>query len=107
MDKTDERILDLLKGNARMTYQELGDALGMSRVAAQKRVKRRLNTVDDLVGAMTEGKSLKTLRNCGAKSVEEIMEHLFLWQLREITPERRIKYLAKVFEMNIGASLLL
>ena len=61
------------------------------------------NTVDDLVGAMTEGKSLKTLRNCGTKSVEEIMEHLFLWHLMEIKPERRIKYLEKVVEMNIGA----
>ena len=40
MDRTDERILDLLKGNARMSYQELGDAIGMSRVAAKKRVKR-------------------------------------------------------------------
>ena len=38
MDKTDERILDLLKGNARMSYQELGDAIGMTRVAAKKRV---------------------------------------------------------------------
>ena len=40
MDKTDTRITDLLKGNARMTYQELGDRLGMSRVAAKKRVRR-------------------------------------------------------------------
>ena len=40
MDKTDKKILDLLKGNARMTYQQLGDELGMSRVAAQKRVKK-------------------------------------------------------------------
>lgn len=40
MDKTDELILDLLKGNARMTFQELGDAIGMSRVAAKKRVKK-------------------------------------------------------------------
>ena len=40
MDKTDEKILDLLKGNARMSYQELGDAIGMSRVAAQKRVRK-------------------------------------------------------------------
>ncbi len=40
MDKTDEKILDLLQGNARMSYQELGDALGMSRVAAKKRVKK-------------------------------------------------------------------
>ena len=40
MDKTDELILDLLKGNARMTFQELGDVIGMSRVAAKKRVKK-------------------------------------------------------------------
>ncbi len=38
MDKVDEKILSLLKSNARMTYQELGDELGMSRVAAKKRV---------------------------------------------------------------------
>ena len=40
MDKTDERVLDLLKGNARLTYQEIGDAIGMTRVAAKKRVKK-------------------------------------------------------------------
>ena len=40
MDKKDERILDLLKGNARMSYQEIGKALGMSRVAAKKRVDK-------------------------------------------------------------------
>lgn len=40
MDKTDERILDLLKGNARMSFQELGDQIGMSRVAAKKRVQK-------------------------------------------------------------------
>ena len=40
MDKTDEKILKLLQGNARMSWQELGDAIGMSRVAAKKRVKK-------------------------------------------------------------------
>lgn len=40
MDKIDEKILDLLKGNARMSYQELGAAIGMSRVAAKKRVMK-------------------------------------------------------------------
>ncbi len=40
MDETDGKILDLLKGNGRMTYQELGDAIGMSRVAAKKRVQK-------------------------------------------------------------------
>ena len=40
MDNKDEKILDLLKGNARMSYQEIGEALGMSRVAAKKRVDK-------------------------------------------------------------------
>ena len=40
MDETDEKMLDLLKGNARMSYQKLGDATGMSRVAAKKRVQK-------------------------------------------------------------------
>ena len=40
MDKTDEKILDLLKGNARMSYQELGNAIDMTRVAAKKRVQK-------------------------------------------------------------------
>ena len=40
MDNKDMQILNLLKGNARMSYQELGDAIGMSRVAAKKRVQK-------------------------------------------------------------------
>lgn len=40
MDKTDMQITELLKGNARMSYQELGDRIGLSRVAAQKRVRK-------------------------------------------------------------------
>ena len=39
-DEKDRKILKLLKGNARMTYQELGEALGISRVAAKKRVRK-------------------------------------------------------------------
>lgn len=38
MDAIDERILELIGENARISYQELGDAIGMSRVAAKKRV---------------------------------------------------------------------
>ena len=43
MDNTDLRILNLLKGNARMSFQEIGNAVGMSRVAAKKRVKKLEN----------------------------------------------------------------
>ncbi len=40
MDERDEQILDILKENARISFKELGDKLGISRVAAQKRVKK-------------------------------------------------------------------
>lgn len=40
MDEKDKQILKELKGNARMSYQKLGDKLGISRVAAKKRVKK-------------------------------------------------------------------
>ena len=40
LDKTDELILDLIQGNARMSFEELGRAIGMSRVAAKKRVAK-------------------------------------------------------------------
>ena len=40
MDRTDEQILNLIKGNARMSYQEIGDSIGISRVAAMKRVRK-------------------------------------------------------------------
>ena len=40
MDRTDEQILNLINGNARMSYQEIGDQVGISRVAAMKRVRK-------------------------------------------------------------------
>ncbi|MBO6114510.1 MAG: AsnC family transcriptional regulator [Lachnospiraceae bacterium] len=39
MDERDERILDILKGNARISFEELGKQIGISRVATKKRVK--------------------------------------------------------------------
>ncbi len=40
MDEKDEKLLDILKGNARISYQELGEKLEISRVAAKKRVTK-------------------------------------------------------------------
>ncbi len=40
MDEKDKQILKEIKGNARMTFQEIGDKIGISRVAAKKRVKK-------------------------------------------------------------------
>ena len=40
MDRNDELILEMIRENARISYQELGDTIGMSRVAAKKRVDK-------------------------------------------------------------------
>lgn len=40
MDEKDKQILSMIKGDARKSYQEIGDALGISRVAAKKRIAK-------------------------------------------------------------------
>ena len=40
MDEKDKQILNMIKGDARKSYQEIGDALGISRVAAKKRIDK-------------------------------------------------------------------
>ena len=38
MDELDRKILDLLRENARMSFSEIGNAVGISRVSAKKRM---------------------------------------------------------------------
>lgn len=40
MDGTDEKILELIRLNARMPYQEIADKVELSRVAVKKRIKK-------------------------------------------------------------------
>lgn len=40
MDKKDQRILELLVGNGRMSYVDIGKELGLSRVAVRERVNQ-------------------------------------------------------------------
>ena len=58
------------------------------------------NTIGELVSAISEGKELKGIRNCGAKSVREIMEQLFLFQYNALRPEHRDQYLLEVVRIN-------
>ncbi len=40
MDEKDKQLLNMIKGDARKSYQEIGDALAISRVAAKKRIAK-------------------------------------------------------------------
>ena len=57
-------------------------------------------TVRELVLAINGPDDLKKIRNCGAKSVNEIMEQLFCYQYCQLAPERKVRYINRVLEMN-------
>ena len=40
LDELDRDIIRIMRGNARITFQELGNKLGMTRVGAKKRVRK-------------------------------------------------------------------
>lgn len=58
------------------------------------------NSVGEVAEAVAGGKELKSIRNCGAKSVREIMEHLFLFQYYSLKPEKREAYLKEIVGLN-------
>ena len=59
------------------------------------------STIGEVAGAISEGRELKNIRNCGAKSIREIMEQLFLYQYTSLSPDRQEAYLKEVVQMNI------
>lgn len=70
-------------------------------VRAYHSLKRAgIDSIGELAEAIAGGRSLKSIRNCGAKSVREIMEKLFLYQYYSLKPDRRDDYLAEVVVMN-------
>ena len=126
MDQVDEQILELMKGNARISYQEIGDSLGMSRVAAKKRVKkledtgiiRGYNTTiyrDDEVTIMIDITTLP-------ESFERVLEYVstrtaFVRQIfcttkanhihmvAASTDKRDLKYLTKMIQKKCGEDI--
>ena len=57
-------------------------------------------TVGELVLAINGPDDLKKIRNCGTKSVNEIMEQLFCYQYCQLAPERKVRFINRVLEMN-------
>ena len=76
------------------------DALELS-VRSQNCLRRAgFLTVYDLMSGIRSMEDLKKIRNCGTKSVQEIMERLFVYQYNILKPERRESFLRHVIEMN-------
>ena len=58
------------------------------------------NTIWDLVDSIDTMDDLRKIRNCGQKSVTEIMEQLFCYQYSQLDSAQKIRYIKKVLEMN-------
>ena len=70
-------------------------------VRAYNSLKRAgIDTIGELAESISRGGDLKRIRNCGAKSIREIMEHMFLFQYNSMTPERRDAFLLETAELN-------
>ena len=57
-------------------------------------------TIGELVEAIEGGDDLRKIRNCGSKSVDEIMEQLFCYQYGQLSEGQKVKYINRVVEMN-------
>ena len=57
-------------------------------------------TIGVLVETIETFDDLKRIRNCGEKSVREIMENLFCYQYCQLGTQQKVKYIHKVLELN-------
>ena len=58
-------------------------------------------TIGELVNVIESGEDLKKIRNCGKKSIDEIMEQLFCYQYSLLAQSQKIKYINRVLELNL------
>ena len=59
-------------------------------------------TVGKLVEKINKREDLKKLRNCGEKTMDEIMEQLFCYQYSQLKEEKKVKYIRRILELNKG-----
>ena len=57
-------------------------------------------TVGELVENIECGEDLRKIRNCGTKSIDEIMEKLFCYQYLQLDQAQKIRYINRVLELN-------
>ena len=86
--------------NSKMSETPI-EALDLSARAFNSLKRAGYGTIGDLAEAIASGVEISRIRNCGKKSVREIMEHLFLFQYYSLKPEKREAFLEEVVNLNI------
>ena len=81
------------------------EALDLSVRASNSLHRAGYKTIGDLVESIQSLDDLRRIRNCGTKSVNEIMEKLFCYHYSQLPNERKVAYIHKVIECNINENL--
>ena len=76
------------------------EALELSTRSGNALHRSGYQTVGDLVESISGAEDLKKIRNCGAKSIDEIMEKLFCYQYEQLDTAQKIRYINRVLELN-------
>ena len=76
------------------------EALELSVRSSNSLHRAGYKTIADVVKAIESSEDLKKIRNCGAKSITEIMEKLFCYQYRQLDVNSKIRYINKLVELN-------
>lgn len=76
------------------------DALELSVRSSNCLHRAGYRTIGELVEAIESREDLMRIRNCGVRSIDEIMEQLFCYQYSQIANGRKIAYINKVMELN-------
>ena len=85
--------------NDKLSSTEI-DALELSVRANHCLHRAGFTIVGDLVANINGSEDLKKIRNCGAKTVDEIMEQLFCYQYMQLKEEKKVKYIRRILELN-------
>lgn len=85
--------------NSKLNETEI-EALELSVRSSNCLHRAGYRTIGELVEAIDSREDLKKIRNCGAKSIDEIMEQLFCYQYGLLDQGKKVRYINRVLELN-------
>ena len=101
-EKKNGKLRFRMRLNPQMSTETI-ESLDLS-VRSYNSLKRAgFSTIGELAEAVAGGMQLRSIRNCGATSAREIMEHLFLYQYNSLRPEEQDAFLREVVSLNQSA----
>ena len=77
------------------------EALDLSERSKNALKRSNIHTIADLINNVKGSADLRKIRNCGTKSVQEILTKLFIFELMSVPKSQREKYLEDVIAHSL------